>query len=99
MPKNVFDNYIGCIGDLYEWVKDYAIPRRKVRKRCKWKDKKTKKRCITLLNDENIKIGNVYCSMHVQKLDYGLDTPLAPPKKSSNKKRRAHAKRTPKLPH
>ena len=85
--SNRFDDYIGCIGDLYQMVKDYAIPGRKVKKRCKWRDREDRKQCITFLNDENLKRENIYCMMHQQKLDYGMETPWASPKNSSNKEK------------
>ena len=85
MAKNCSDNYIGCTGDLYDWVADYAVPDEKERIRCKWKDRNTESQCITMLNRENIKNKNIYCLMHQAKLDYKIDTPWAPPKKSSNK--------------
>lgn len=85
MVRNCFTDYIGCMGDLYGIIKDYAIPGRKVIRKCKWKNKKNKRRCITILNDENVKLGNIYCSMHQQILEYGTDTPWTASKKSSNK--------------
>lgn len=86
--RDCLTNYIGCIGDVCKLVRDYAIPEKKMKVQCKWISRKTETQCITILSTINTDNNHVYCSVHQQKMSYGFDTPLAAPKKSSNKKKR-----------